>query len=332
MLSVIWGILKIIGLLLLILLGVLAALLLLVLFVPVRYSGRGCGCYSSREQRLKGKASVSWLFHLISFRAEAAEDGFRARLRILGIPIWGAGAWKKKKRRAGKRRTKKPAVRPAQSRKEEDAVRETAVLQGAETGRGAAEAVLPEKQEGASGEEVRSGPGETSRKTGKIRGFFRKIRQILQRLVQMIRNLSCTGRKIRDKMKKIGENAGSLLDFAGAPENREVFRYLWEEGKRLLRHILPRRFSGRVRFGMEDPASTGKALMILGILYPVLQDRAEITPVFENENLVEGELSFRGRIRAASLLIIGIRVWSSKQFQKFIRRGQELRRSMSESR
>ena len=64
MVAIVLGILKLIGILILIVLGLVLAVIFSVLFVPVRYRAEG-SCYES----FKGKASVSWFFHLISLKA-----------------------------------------------------------------------------------------------------------------------------------------------------------------------------------------------------------------------------------------------------------------------
>ena len=76
MLSVIAVILKTVGIVLLVLLAVLLLLLGLVLFVPVRYSGRG-----RYEEAPSAEVRVSWLLKLIHFRLDY-ENGIDAEARL----------------------------------------------------------------------------------------------------------------------------------------------------------------------------------------------------------------------------------------------------------
>ena len=64
MLPIILFILKLLGILVLILLGLVLGVLLLILFVPVRYRIEG-----SYYERLKGKVRVTWLLHIVSVTA-----------------------------------------------------------------------------------------------------------------------------------------------------------------------------------------------------------------------------------------------------------------------
>ena len=122
--------------------------------------------------------------------------------------------------------------------------------------------------------------------------------------------------------------AGEIRDFLTAEENREAFRYIKGEAGNVFRHILPRKFSGRVSFGLEDPAATGKVLAALGMAYPLFGKRVSVTPVFENKLYLEGSLFLKGRIRAFSLLIIGIRVWFNKKFRGLLKRGRGLKEQL----
>ena len=150
-------------------------------------------------------------------------------------------------------------------------------------------------------------------------------------LKRAAKKLFYAARAFCGKIKGILKNGRPFLDFLNDAENREAFSFLLSEGKRLLLRVLPGKLSGTVRFDLEDPASVGKALIFLSFLYPAIGDRVQITPLFENENRLEGELSLEGRIRAVSLLIIGIRVFFDQRVRKLLRRGQKLRRGAGRS-
>jgi len=70
-------------------LGILGGILLLVLgllviliFVPVRYKGE-----TEKKDRLRARVMASWLFRLVYFTGNYDENGFRWKLRIFGICI-----------------------------------------------------------------------------------------------------------------------------------------------------------------------------------------------------------------------------------------------------
>ena len=82
MLPIILFILKLLGILVLILLGLILGVLLLILFVPVRYRIEG-----SYYERLKGKVRVTWLLHIVSVTA-AYEDEFSILIRLFGFRLF----------------------------------------------------------------------------------------------------------------------------------------------------------------------------------------------------------------------------------------------------
>ena len=125
--------------------------------------------------------------------------------------------------------------------------------------------------------------------------------------------------------------AEEIKDFLYAEENRKVFHYVKEKAGKLFRHILPTKFSGRITFSLENPAATGRALMVLGIAYPLIKDRILINPLFENRMYFGGSLYVKGRIRVWSLLIIGIQVWFSKELRGFLKRSQNLKEHLSQA-
>ena len=109
-LSIIFGILKGIGILFLVLLFLVLAAILAVLFVPVRYRISGEGAYEQEPGRglfYEGKARISWLMRIVTIRAAVKDGRTGVQVRILGIRVFGTGIWEKKKK--PDRRRKKTA-------------------------------------------------------------------------------------------------------------------------------------------------------------------------------------------------------------------------------
>lgn len=76
-------ILKIIGIVLLIIVGLIIFAGVSVLFVPIRYSGRIVGDMENRE--VKADANVSWFLHFISIKIRFEENKVKYFLKIFGI-------------------------------------------------------------------------------------------------------------------------------------------------------------------------------------------------------------------------------------------------------
>lgn len=82
-LHILWTILKIAGIILLILLGLLLLVVLAVLFCPVVYQAEG----RKDADSLCGRAGVSWLCHLISFKIWYENEEMDYSVRVFGISL-----------------------------------------------------------------------------------------------------------------------------------------------------------------------------------------------------------------------------------------------------
>ncbi|MDY5647442.1 MAG: hypothetical protein SPF84_01645, partial [Lachnospiraceae bacterium] len=100
MLHIVWTVLKILGILLAAVLGILLLLMVLVLFVPVRYQAdAGLG----EETRVSAK--ISWLLHVFGVQVRYMEGTLSVKLRLLwflSFPLYPA-----KEKRAGQQKEKK---------------------------------------------------------------------------------------------------------------------------------------------------------------------------------------------------------------------------------
>ena len=83
MLEIILMILKIVGIGVGAILAFALFLLLLVLFVPVRYDLSGVN-----KEALAAKGKVYWLFRIVSFQAIYEDDQLKMVARIFGVPVW----------------------------------------------------------------------------------------------------------------------------------------------------------------------------------------------------------------------------------------------------
>ena len=358
MLSIIFLILKILGILLLILLLLILLFAAAVLFVPVRYR-----LTASRYEKLKGELLVSWLLRGISLRV--FYDGRAlARGKVLWFRLFEKQLWPfeeaddgefdeatepteigRPKAEAREREEKWPeAERPESEQPEAGEMEEPDGL-----GKKKAEPPpLPEEEEGKEEEfEERlratelspsedrekeepdpSGPSAIGRRLfwrlmeivkrfirkliGKISGFFRNFHQSLKRLPKIwteIKNKLADGRKSFERMREILTNE----------ENREVFRLLVSRGKKLFRHVRPKKIKGKLQFGFSDPYRTGQVLTAVSPFYGLYAKELELIPDFEHE-VLKGEISVKGRIRMGVVLWTGIRLFLNKNFRRLLKR------------
>ena len=360
MLHVIFIILKIIG----IVLGVLLALFLLlvgiILLVPVRYH-----VYASKYDTIKVKARASWLFRIVSlrFRYYSDEETYSYCLRIFGYPFIDSNrpAKEKKTKKDKVKKVKKDTISKEQNtvkledhdklavenkkqkeitskkseendvqieRKEEIAEDKEIVyedlredskdiikpLQNEHTNMVRNIKVVDEESEENEQEEKES--------------FFNRIRKSIKTIFQRIKDIFSKIREglhsIRNIFSNINAKIHLIKEFLEEEDNRKGIGRVYAGLKKTLKHILPYKVKGFVRIGLEDPCNTGYLLGVLSMIYPIYADKIQIIPDFQEE-VLEGQVDAKGRIRAFTLLIIGIKLILNDNFKTLLKNVKELK-------
>ena len=297
MLGIFLGILKWLGILLLVLLGLVLTVLLAVLFVPVRYEAEG-----SFRGELLAKGQISWLWRLFSIQAVYDGDT-EVSLWIFGVK---PGRKKETAERTEKTETPDPVVTGSGKRPEE----EVPVYES----RPKAEVPASEKHQGTE-EGIKEKVPAAGTKNAKNGQKKKRVRQSL------FQKIKVTFQRICGKLKTAEERWQKLMEFLEKEENKNTFRLLKRQVIRFFKHVLPGKVSGTVRFGFEDPYTTGRILTYISPFYGWYGRTIQVIPVFD-EQVLDGELSLKGRIRIATLLFIGFQVWRDKNFRTLLKRWQ----------
>ena len=74
---------------------------------------------------------------------------------------------------------------------------------------------------------------------------------------------------------------------------------------------MPQKLEGRILFGLDDPAVTGRVLGWIAAAMPFYGDRLEVTPDFTRQ-VIEGDILISGRIRRYKLLKLAWDVYRDK--------------------
>lgn len=284
MLHIVCMILKIAGILLVSILGLVCLLLLIVLLVPVRYRVKGI-----YEEKPDVNARISWLFSMLLIRIRYGENGVSVSIRIFGIPI------------------KKKAGGPGDDT-------ETADM----------DAELPKKQKTVPAESEKpvqlsseSSESEAEELTEDDAQIKKKKTSVREKIHACLQKIKCTIRKICDKIREIGKKKEELQAFVKDERNKEAFRLIKNQLIYCWKHIRPRKFSLTCHFGFEDPALTGQVLAAGAFLYPLYRNKVSLYPDF-NQKILAADMYMRGRIRIFPLLLIIIRLWKNKQIRTII--------------
>ena len=113
MLGILLTILKIIGIILLVLIGLILLAAAVILLVPIRYQGEG----AREEKILSGSVKLTWLLHMISASASLSEDGTKIRVCLFGKTIYPKTKKPPKKSKAKKTPKQETPKQPEKSEK-----------------------------------------------------------------------------------------------------------------------------------------------------------------------------------------------------------------------
>ena len=319
---------KVIG----ILLAVLVIVALAILFAAVRY----CGKISFDDK--KAQISIRWLGVVLRVPILITEKDLQWKVRVFGVPILRSdGAHKK-------RRSKKSSAPKAQKRKAEKAAETVQKTQESSKQEKKALSVNLEKSPTAPEQEKQIAPKQAADKTEEQnvpkkqsdkteeqitskqttdqreeRSAFRQaderenkprgIRQFFLWLQNVI--------KIVRKIKKKVHSVQDLVDILRSDAGKAFICIVKENVIHLWKQIHPRRMRGKVIFGTGDPCSTGELLGVLALFYAWYGNGVQIIPDFEQKR-IEGNVSFRGRIRMITLICIAWRIIKNKDGRKLL--------------
>ena len=304
MLQIFFLILKIIGIILAAVLGLAILLLLLVLFVPVRYRAYGV----KKERECRAEAKISWLLHLISVPVAFREGELSAKIKILGITLMDLTD-------SGSFEEAEPVPEPAE-RTEEQKTAQSETRQAQEhpvEKQAAPERTSQKKEELEEEEEEKNGI------FSRFLQFLRTIWKFFTGIPRKLKNLKCTFRRFCGKIKRMARKYRAAKEFALDERTKAAVRLVLEQAKIFARQALPRKICGEVRFGTSDPALTGQILGIAGIFYPLFMDNVKVDPDFE-QTILEGELFLKGRLRIVSAVRIAWRLFRDKNVRYVYRK------------
>lgn len=305
MLTIFLTILKIIGILLLVVIGLLIFGILAILFVPLRYDGK----ISYNEKNQCVATHITWLFRLICIEGGYQEKVY-ARARLLWFTLW---KWKADEKENDKEDHLESAdyseeeldrLLEERSQKEEskEETKEATVIEE-KMDEPAVEENLTEVQpteiepkevelNEAKSNEAKSNEAESTEKKPKKIQF----------------------QQIGKRIKEIKEKIKHIKEMASDQRIHRAILLLIDGAWKMVRHSLPRKIKGRAKFGFEDPSTTGQILTYVSLLYPCYAKSVELVPMF-TEKVIDLDLYFRGRVRLFSLIWICVKIWFDRNFR-----------------
>lgn len=279
-------ILKIIGIVLLSIIGLVLFLIALILFVPIRYRIK-----AEYDKKADVDVRVSYLLHIFTviFKFDGSSPDFRIKIFGIKLPEKKQPKEKKKKETKQKESKRKEPEYSLEGFDEEEALPETDYSEVNCDD-------IPDIEE-------------------EPKGFFGKLKEYLKFVYDFICSFKEKVIAVRNKIKEIKDNIEYYLDLFTSEHTKRTLNYGFTIVKKIFAAFKPTVLKGRFRFGFEDPSTTGKILSILAITYPIIRDKIEIIPEFD-EKIIQGNLFIKGRIFIITLLIQGWKLYFNKDIRK----------------
>lgn len=318
MLHIILLILKILGFLLLGILGLVILLAAVFLISPVVY--RADVSVDNSLESLKGKFRFHWLFRLISGSFSYEDGTFEWSLRAawkrfgsggtadgsMSGPV-GTGAAERKtkikeRRPAGKDKTAGEKQIPAEKEDRTAAQKQISAAGSDKTVSKKWEPAAAEKKSGSTDSETKKSFA------GRIGDKFSKIQE----------KIKYTIRKICAKIKALVNTKEKIEAFLKNETHQNAFRRVIKEIRRLLRFLRPKKADIKVEFGFNDPAHTGYLLAGISLIYPMIGEFTELQPDFEHR-VLRGQGSVNGKIRFLYALVFALCIIADKNVRTTFR-------------
>ena len=328
MLHVLLLILKITGIVIACILGLVILIVAAVLFVPVRYKAD-----ADYHGEFKAHAKMSWLGILrvlVSYDEELA-----IKAKALFITIYSNNDNKEKSskhKKSEKKKLKQPEEKNIFSVNDEEAKKLTEKEEKPQIKM--AEAVSDTKEDTQavknnvedikeSAESLKEAVSKDESKMTQNKSFFDKVKDkcfaIYTKIKEIIKLIKDTVKKVSGAADRLKEKVSKAKEFVTDEDNKALFHFLVEQLKALVKIIRPKKYRINARVGFEDPATMGKVLAYVSILYGISGVDLSLEPVF-GEDVKEGSIFLKGSIQVFPVLVIALRVYRNEQFKKFISR------------
>lgn len=310
MLTILFKILSILGILLLILLGIALVVILLVLFFPVCYKMSG----KKNAEETQFAAKIKWLFGLVRVSYSYPVPG-KLLAKVLFFTVYDSSE-KEKNSASGEDTHTAPKKDITEAAQETSRTSESSdASESSDTSGTSGQTLLSDDTDRAKTDPETDTEASANAKTsveenlpvpqqetsGKIAGFFEKIRYTI--------------RKICDKIKYILKNISFYRELWNDPDTKGLLQHAGKRIGHILKRLRPRKLNVNARIGTGSPDTTGYLYGIYGMILPKLGKGVCITPDFE-QAILEGDFKASGHFTVACILFHSARLLLDKRLQQ----------------
>ena len=310
--GVLLTILKVLGIILLSILGLLLIIILLFLFVPFVYKIR----VKYVDKQLEAEGEVSFLFRLLRARAAYKDElSYEAKAAFFTlISSEKAGRDEEDGKEAHKE------SKAADVKAEDTSLKTTAAGTQVDCKQAVCEQVNEENKAGKKAKSKKA-KKQKSKKTKKKLNIFAKIEEIKEKI-------EAKWTAFKETFLSLNNKKEAVLKFINAEGTADGIFYLLTQSKILIKMILPKEIKGWLRFGTGDVYTEGQYLTYLCFVYPLYAGKFDIIPEWEEE-VIEVDATFSGKIRMFTMLLIGLKLLFSKKVKALLRNFNRCKKSFA---
>lgn len=289
MIGILLTILKVIGIIILILIALALIIVLTVLFIPVRYRGKICF-----KEVPDIDLSVTWFFKFLNISLK-----FKDELNISAKVAWFFTIFSNKEEPQDEN-VSAPDNRGGKDTSEKESSK-----------KGLLKSTFYKK--GNKLKEVKAKKFKSKDKTSDYAKAAELDKQEKKhsKAIRKAKNKKAD-KKSKSLPEKISDKIKDIHYIITNDDNKYIFAKMLEKIKKLIDHVLPKKIEGYFKFGFDDPSVTGQVLEIFAIFYPLYKDNFKIIPMFYDE-IIEADISFKGRLRLIYAAYIGLILWLNKK-------------------
>lgn len=162
-----------------------------------------------------------------------------------------------------------------------------------------------------------------SKKTKKKFNIFAKIEEIKEKI-------EAKWTAFKEDFLSLNNKKEAVLKFINAEGTADGIFYLLTQSKILVKMILPKKIKGWLRFGTGDVYTEGQYLTYLCFVYPLYAGKFDILPEWDEE-VIEVDASFSGKIRMFAMLLIGLKLLFSKKVKALLRNFNRCKKSFAKA-
>jgi len=317
------NILKIIGFVLLGIIGLILFIILLVLIWPFKYK-----IEADYHEKFKAKAVLSFLFHFVRVIFTFEDGNPLLVAKVLWIKVYENNF------------SEEPEEEPSDT----DEIPDDFFDSSGEAAEGSTESPNEEDEAGESDgsdytkekdneEEITEedfGPGkeeidefmakELPPESPKsvVDEFFDHIENIISKLREKWYNLKRSVKEFRKKARYYSRMIRYYYKVLHYKSMEPAFKMVKKTLIGIIKHIRPRKVRITLHYGADDPADTANAIAIYSMIYPYFRKQIRFDADFD-QKIIEGNAYIKGHFQLCVLAFYVIRAYLNKHVRKMIK-------------